>query len=126
MSLRIEGHQPRSVSHFGAARTVISPAFAGTLRLSRPLPGPFLVTVSIEISGPLSFVLECSVVAQGLAYDIVLGVDWRLWSAFFRDSLISSGAKVPDTFDAWAFGSPHLIKSELYRFTAAVLSRPWQ
>jgi hypothetical protein len=110
MSLLIEGRQPRSVSYSGAARTVISPAFAGTL--SRPPPGPFLVTVSAGISGPLSFVLECSV-AQGLAYDIVLGVDW---SALFRDSLISSGARVPDTFDGWAFYSSRLIISLLPTF----------
>ena len=94
MPLHIEGRQPRSVSHSAAARTVISLAFAGTLWLSRPPPGPFLVTVSAEISGPLSFVLECSVVTQGLAYDIVLGLDW---SALFRDSLISSGVRVRDT-----------------------------
>jgi hypothetical protein len=92
MSLLIEGRQPHSASYSGAARSFISPAFAGTL--SRPPPGPFLVTVSAGISGPLSFVLEYSVVAQGLAYDIILGFDW---SAFFRDSLISSGVRVRDT-----------------------------
>jgi hypothetical protein len=58
----------------------------------------------------LCFVLECSVVAQGLAYDIVLGVDW---SALFRDSLISSGFRVPDNFDAWTFYSSRLITSLL-------------
>jgi hypothetical protein len=80
-------------------------------------------SLTAETSGPLSFVLEYSVVAQGLAYDVVLGVDW---SSLFRASLISSGTKVPDTFDAWAFCSSRLIRSELYRFTATVVSRPWR
>jgi hypothetical protein len=109
MSLLIEGRQPHSVSYSGAARTFIPPAFAETL--SRPPPArPFLLTVSAGISAPLSFVLECSVVAQGQAYDIVLVADW---SALFRDSLISSGVRVPDDFDAWAFYSSRLIISLL-------------
>ncbi|KAJ7868421.1 hypothetical protein B0H13DRAFT_1897130 [Mycena leptocephala] len=94
MSLLIEGRQPRSVSYSGAARAVISPAFAGTL--SRPPPGPFLVTVSAGISGPLSFVLECSV-AQGLAYDIVLVLFYLLLLAigFRLDVYLSSLPPLP-------------------------------
>ncbi|KAJ7509250.1 hypothetical protein B0H11DRAFT_2216947 [Mycena galericulata] len=37
-----------------------------------------------------------------LAHDVVLGMDW---SAAFRDSLISAGVPVRDSFDTWAYYS---------------------
>jgi hypothetical protein len=111
MSLLIEGRQTHPVSYSGAARTLISPAFAGTL--SRPPPGPFLVTVSAGISGPCPLCLNTLLSPRAWPMILFLVSIGVLSFGIPSSPLGLEFLILPDTFDAWAFYSSRLIISLL-------------
>lgn len=79
------------------ARTVVSTAFARNLRL--PQTNRLLLITALPVYGTFSTLLSVEFSAE-LAHDVSLGLDW---SSFFRESLILSGYRPGNAFDAATF-----------------------
>ncbi|KAJ6573090.1 hypothetical protein DFH09DRAFT_1079248 [Mycena vulgaris] len=108
MSILINSHSVSSVSYsHSTARTTLSINLA--LSLGPACDSVFLLTSCTARFGNFSASIVCDV-SPHTPPALVLGRDW---ASLLRDSLLSSGVRVGDTFDVWHFlvdpAHPHTI-----------------
>ncbi|KAJ7908622.1 hypothetical protein B0H13DRAFT_2331271 [Mycena leptocephala] len=97
MAIYLEGNIAASIGFSLEARTLVSLSFARNLRL--PPTNRLLLTTSLPVYGTFSTLLQVEFSAD-LTNDVCLGLDW---SSFLRESLILSGYRPGNAFDAATF-----------------------